>query len=333
MFSSSFDLNSLDGTNGFVLNGIAPLDFTGSSVSSAGDVNGDGIDDIIIGAQRANSVRGQSYVVFGSSSGFNSSLNLSALNGTNGFVLNGINANDASGVSVSSAGDVNGDGIDDIIIGAPSTNFGTGQSYVVFGSSSGFNSSLNLSALNGTNGFKLNSMARGDESGESVSSAGDVNGDGIDDIIIGALGGRSGRGRSYVVFGNSSGFNSSLNLSALNGTNGFVLNGVAANDASGVSVSSAGDVNGDGIDDIIIGATAGNSGTGQSYVVFGNSSGFNSSLNLSALNGTNGFVLNGINANDLSGKSVSSAGDVNGDGIDDIIIGAPAGNSGTGQVM
>ena len=138
------------------------------------------------------------------------------------------------------------------------------------------------------------------------------------------------RDRSYVVFGSDSGFSSSLEVSALDGTNGFVLNGIDIGDFSGGSVSSAGDVNGDGIDDLIIGADRadpnGNENAGESYVVFGSDSGFAASFELSALDGTNGFVLNGIDgsefAGDGSGTSVSSAGDVNGDGIDDIIIGA-----------
>ena len=335
-FSASLNLSTLNGTNGFAINGINSRDYSGFSVSSAGDVNGDGFDDLIIGAFGASPngfSSGQSYVVFGKSSGFGARLNLSTLNGTNGFIINGINSVDESGFSVSSAGDINGDGFDDLIIGAryasPNGISGSGQSYVVFGKSSGFGARLNLSTLNGTNGFALNGINSRDESGFSVSSAGDINGDGFDDLIIGTLdaspNGISSSGQSYVVFGKSSGFSASLNLSTLNGTNGFAINGINSRDYSGSSVSSAGDVNGDGFDDLIIGALdASPNGfrSGQSYVVFGKSSGFSSSLNLSTLNGTNGFALNGINANDISGSSVSSAGDVNGDGFDDLIIGA-----------
>ena len=348
-FGATIELCALDGTNGFAINGIDVFDLSGASVSAAGDVNGDGIDDIIIGANGADpngSNSGESYVVFGQASGFGAALDLSSLNGTNGFVINGIDANDFSGVSVSVAGDVNGDGIDDIIIEAqdadPNGESRAGESYVVFGSDTGFGASLELSALNGTNGFVVNGIDAIDQSGFSVSAAGDVNGDGIDDIIIGApFAGPNGisAGESYIVFGSDAGFEAALELSALNGTNGFVINGIVQSVLSGFSVSDAGDVNGDGIDDIIIGAQFadpnGTNGAGESYVVFGSDSGFGAALDLSALNGTNGFVINGVDASDFSGRSVSAAGDVNGDGIDDIIIGAdraaPNGNAGAGE--
>jgi hypothetical protein len=327
-FSQSLDLSSLDGSNGFAINGIngvkpdgSSSDSSGNSVSSAGDINGDGIDDLIIGASGA----GQSYVVFGSKKVFDASFNLSSLNGSNGFAING-NGTDLLGTSVSTAGDINGDGIDDLIIGAP----GTGQSYAVFGSKKVFDASFNLSSLNGSNGFAIKGNAA-DFSGFSVSTAGDINSDGIDDLIIGAPSSASGAGQSYVVFGSSKGFSKSFDLSSLDGSKGFAINGINANDNLGTSVSNAGDINDDGIDDLILGAPFATSGAGQSYVVFGRKNGFDKSLNLSKLDPSKGFAINGIKANDSSGISVSAAGDINGDGADDLVVGASAASSGAGQ--
>ena len=337
-FASTISFSTLDGTTGFRLDGTAASDFSGRSVSGAGDVNGDGFDDLIIGAEGAdpngNSFAGSSYVLFGRSGGFASVLNLSTLNGTNGFRLDGVAASDSSGVSVSHAGDLNGDGYEDLLVGAdgadPNGNTSAGSSYVLFGQPGGFAAVINLSTLDGTTGFRLDGVVTGDRAGYSVSGAGDVNGDGFEDLIVGAKfadpNGNGSAGSSYVLFGKSGGFASVLNLSTLNGTTGFRLDGVAAVDTAGNSVSSAGDVNGDGFDDLIIGADEadpnGNSSAGSSYVLFGKSGGFASVLNLSTLNGTTGFRLDGVAAGDTAGHSVSSAGDVNGDGFDDLIIGA-----------
>ncbi|MBF0626690.1 MAG: FG-GAP repeat protein [Magnetococcales bacterium] len=337
-FASSLNLSTLNGSNGFRLDGVAAYDGSGRSVSSAGDVNGDGFDDLIVGAAGANTDdTGASYVVFGQASGFASTLDLSTLNGSNGFRLDGVSAGSGNGGAVSSAGDVNGDGLHDLLVGAQGAGVGgtySGASYVVFGQTSGFAASLDLSTLDGSNGFRLDGVGGYDRSGSALSSAGDVNGDGFDDFIIGAWAatvGVSRPGASYVVFGKASGFASILDLSTLNGSNGFRLAGFAGNDQSGRSVRGAGDVNGDGFDDLIIGSpgtnVSANGSTfydaGVSYVLFGQASAFASSLNLSTLNGTNGFRLNGANGVDLSGESVSSAGDVNGDGFDDLIVGAP----------
>jgi hypothetical protein len=335
-FAAQFDLSSLNGTSGFTINGINEDDSLGNSVSSAGDINGDGLDDLIIGAPFADpngTSSGQTYVVFGSKGGFGAQFDLSTLNGTSGFTINGINEDDSLGNSVSSAGDINGDGVDDLIIGAPFAGLNgdsSGQTYVVFGSKGGFGTQLNLSTLNGTSGFAINGINPDDQSGNSVSSAGDINGDGIDDLIIGAPfadANGDNSGQSYVVFGSKESFGAQLNLSTLNGTNGFVINGFNKGDGFFSSfVSSAGDINGDGIDDLIIAAPFADpngDNSGQSYVVFGSKEGFGAQLNLFNLNGTNGFVINGFNLDDRSGYSLGSAGDINGDGIDDLIIGTP----------
>jgi hypothetical protein len=327
----------------------------GYSVSSAGDVNGDGISDFLIGAPGLDPYVSRTYMVFGKTGGIAgiSAVDLKAIEeGSGGFVVYQQNGFDHSGFSISGIGDINGDGLDDILIGAPyagdlsvtTPNAGhnegeRGFSYVVYGKAG--TASVNLSSIAaGTGGVLIKGEDRtnlqaapsdrynDDFSGYAVSGAGDVNGDGIADLIIGAPGWSSSissgylEGRSYVVFGKVN--HSTIDLAAVaTGTGGFAITGQDT-DKSGFSVSSAGDVNGDGLADLIIGAPSNNSGDGRSYVVFGKTNG--SAINLSNVaGGTGGFVINGLITGDLnnSGYFVSSAGDVNGDGLADLIVGEP----------
>ncbi len=253
-----------------------------------------------------------------------------------GFVINGSQVNDYSGLFVSNAGDVNGDGIPDLIVGArsadPNGKISAGRSYVVFGKRNA--RPVELGSLeSGTSqaGFVINGSQASDRSGTSVSSAGDINGDGLTDLIVGAPGDFfyfASPGRSYVVFGKRDG--TPVELATIeNGTSpdGFVINGSKAGDLSGFSVSKAGDVNGDGLADVIVGAfyadPTGRFQAGRSYVVFGKRDGIPVEL-ATIESGTSqaGFVINGSNAFDYSGGSVSNAGDINGDGLDDVIVGA-----------
>ncbi len=130
-------------------------------------------------------------MVFGKTSGFAADLALSSLDGFNGFQISGEVALDYSGRWVSAAGDVNGDGFGDLLIGAyraEPNGFKSGASYVVFGKATGFAADLALSTLDGVNGFQISGEAEGDKSGIRVATAGDANGDGFADILIGAEG-------------------------------------------------------------------------------------------------------------------------------------------------
>ena len=295
-------------------------------MSGAGDVNGDGLADLIVGAYQSDPTSGtdagRSYVVFGKSTG--TAIDLSAVatgTSTLGFVINGQTSLSNSGIFVSGAGDVNGDGLADLIVG---TN-GRG-SYVVFGKSTG--TAIDLSAIAaGTGGYVINGECTSDSAGLVVSAAGDVNGDGFADVLVtspqftAAAG--SASGRSYVVFGKNT--TTAINLSDVasgTGTSGFVINGASLGDKSAFALSAAGDMNGDGLADVVVtsryAATLGGYNGGRSYVVFGKTTA--TAIDLSAVAaGTGGFVFDGI-VGDYSGNSVS-AGDVNGDGLADLVVG------------
>ena len=363
-FAATIDLADItagDGSDGFVLNGVQEGDQSGYAVSSAGDVNGDGFADLLIGAWEANrgfegSDRGEAYVVFGSDDkdgremiGAGGSIELSDLDGSDGFKITGLNEFDYVGFSVSSAGDINGDDFDDILIGAPGEDRDAnpnGFTYVLFGGEGGsFAASIDLATLDGSDGFRFAGREERDYAGTSVSGAGDVNGDGFNDLIIGApeadpiVGNEVGNeGETFIIFGgpNVGGAGRPfMDTNLFDGSTGFTIDGIVEGDQSGYSVSGAGDVNGDGFTDLLIGAHRADpngSQSGESYIVFGGSGlsvldaadgATDGNIDLSNLDGTNGFVLNGIVAGDQSGRSVSGAGDVNGDGFDDFIIGAP----------
>ena len=328
------DLVNILPSEGFIIQGDMPGDQAGNSVSNAGDINGDGIDDFIIGAPRGDdggAYAGEVYVIFGKAGATRANIDLTNLAASDGFIIVGDTARDTAGYNVSGAGDVNGDGIDDLIIGAPNGDNGgynAGEAYVIFGKAGATRANIDLTNLAASDGFIIVGDTVNDKAGHSVSSAGDINGDGIDDILIGAFAGDDGgydSGEVYVIFGKAGATRADIDLSSLAASDGFIIVGDQAGDVVGWSVSDAGDVNGDGIDDLVVGAQlgdAGGSNSGQAYVIFGKTGATRANIDLTSLAASDGFTIVGDAANDRAGWSVSSAGDVNGDGLDDLVVSA-----------
>jgi hypothetical protein len=304
----SFQLSAADAS--FV--GEAAYDRSGYSVSSAGDVDGDGLDDLLIGAVQngdGGQFAGKTYLFLGASIAAGGSFNLSAADAS--FV--GENGGNYSGRSVSSAGDVDGDGLDDLLIGAPDYGGGNrGKSYLFLAASIAASGTFSLSQADAS----FVGEDAGDESGWSVSSAGDVDGDGLSDLVIGAYR-AGGGGKSYLFLGASIAVGGAFDLSAADAV--FVAE--AAYDWAGFSVASAGDVDGDGLSDLLMGAprTDSNSdSSGSTYLFLGSSIVSGGTFDLRLAHAT----FRGVHYRERSGISVSSAGDVDGDGLDDIFIGA-----------
>lgn len=288
----------LDNTADVTMIGEAAIDYFGQAVSRAGDVNSDGFADVIVGASgndAGGSTAGRAYIYFGGAS----------MNNSADVVITGA-AFDNLGWSVASAGDVNGDGYSDVVIGVPGDNAYAGKGVIYFGGQSMNNvADVDLYGGNFPN----------DLCGYAVSTAGDINGDGFDDVIVGSIyndDAGTDAGSAYLYLGGST----------MNGTSDLYLTGEATGDYFGSSVSSAGDVNNDGFTDFVVGAPDGGfNGAGKAYVYFGGNS----------LNNVADVTITG-NENNYLGSSISTAGDVNGDGYSDVIVGAPYYNFGEGRI-
>ncbi len=333
---------NLPGGANVQINGSGEDDHSGHSVSGIGDVNGDNIDDVIIGAPLASNndrdISGSTYIVYGRANP-GTPVDLSSLNpATTGLRIDGATADSYSGWSVSGAGDVNGDGLNDVVIGAPfdsADEYWAGSSYIIYGQPNNQATNIDLATplVPSSTGFKIDGTDARSWNGWSVSGAGDVNGDGKDDVIVGADGddslGRNGNGTAYIIYGKANGAADNIDLGTplVPTSTGFAVRGAADGDGTGESVSSAGDVNGDGIADLVVGAprTYSNFFAGTTYVVYGRPSADANNIDLDdGLDPANtGFLVTGVDVLELSGYSVSGAGDVNGDNFDDVVIGAP----------
>ena len=291
---------SMDSVADVILSGAADNDQFGAAVSGAGDVNGDGYADVIVGAYRADgggTDRGQAYVFYGGLS----------MDSVADVTMTGGADEDFFGNRVSGAGDVNGDGCADVLVGAPLADGGgsnRGQAYIYFGGSS----------MDSVADVTMTGGADEDQLGRHLSGAGDVNGDGCADVILGAYfadGGGSNRGQAYIYYGGPS----------MDNAADVTMTGAADNDYLGCAVSAAGDVNGDGYTDVIVGAYGvddGGTERGRASIFYGGPS----------MDNAADVTITGKADNDYLGDGVSSAGDVNGDGYADVIVGADGADGG-----
>lgn len=337
-FPASIALADLNGSNGFkIIGSSVGLDDFGSAVAAAGDVNGDGIHDIVITDRDFRSRApedtervGAAWVVFGRTSGFGAEVDVSTLDGTDGFLITRVDDSDNYlGRVVAGGFDFNDDGFDDILIGHenfgedPQTFFSPGAGYVIFGADT-MPATVDVAALGPSTGFTIENDVSTSENfagslGRGVAALSDFNGDGFNDIAL-KLGFDADRendsqeGRVYVLFGRSQTPAEPFALTTLSGSDGVIIEGAAGDDLArdGRMQLAGGDINGDGLTDLIV-----TSKGAPAYVVFGRQDSPTEPIKVSTLatDGT-GFAITGPGA-----RVVDIAGDVNGDGIGDLLIG------------
>jgi len=289
-----------------LVSGELPGDELGGAVAGLGDVDGDGHNDLLVGAPERDDdgPTGGAYLLLGPVSG--------SVSVGSAVAFHGIGSDSALGAAVAAVGDTDGDGLMDMVVGAPRdavTDEPYGAAYLVLGAATVSGGTIDSVADVRFGGTSLSA-----DLGSSAAGAGDVDGDGHADIILGspsASGDSEGSGRAYVFLGGVSG--NQDDADAL-----LIVEGDAAQQGTGTAVGSAGDVDGDGLDEVIVGAP---SVAGAVYMVMGGVSGTMSV-------GDASLMSSGVATDDGAGAALSGGTDVSGDGVPDVLVGAPGADGG-----
>jgi hypothetical protein len=303
-----------------ILTGEFNGDQAGTSVANIGDVNGDGISDLLIGAPMYNNGSdtdvGKAYLIFGSK-GMQKDTTLNNANAS--FI--GTYPSFHAGFSVAGAGDVNGDGYKDFLIGMPGStikDLSPGKVFLFFGHGGAWQKNVSVLKANVT----FSGEKDDDKAGTSVAGVGDVTGDGFDDILIGAPNNGASAtngGQAYLVYGRASNWPVDKGVFNLANSNAS-FQGDAAQNFLGTHVAAAGDVNNDHLDDFLIAAPNAETGVkvgGKVYLFYGRTDGwsFNASLEKADV------LIKGMkNDNSQTGTCIAGVGDVDGNNYDDIVV-------------
>lgn len=327
-----------NGTNGFRIIGQSMLDYLGASVGGAGDINDDGYDDIVVVASRDdnyNTDAGIVYVIFGRAS--HTDVSISSFNSSHGFRIttaelgaaigDSVTGYTSNGQALDSGGDFNGDGIQDLVLGirfSDRNGLDSGKAYVIFGRTGSTRADVNLDLIDptGPDGVLIQGAGVGWQLGQAARFVGDYDADGYDDVVVSAIysdGVTSDGGQSFLIFGSPGPIFNAVDVTSLSGVSGFKISSTTSWGVLGHSVA-GGDFNGDGINDLFVSQNGYDTTVGAAHVIYGDAGGAYANIDVDTMLSSTGYSIFGQNIGEYLGHSLSSAGDFNGDGLDDLLI-------------